>query len=250
MTSARFPSLSDRGVVVTGGASGIGAAIVRAFVAQGARVGVLDMDAGAGAALVDSLGGQAHFAQCDLRDIAALRAAMDRLRAALGPITVLVNNAARDDRHAVAEVEPDYWDERMATNLRHQFFATQAVVPDMVAAGGGAVVNLGSGSVQEATPNLSVYVTAKAGVEGLTRALARDLGAHSIRVNCVVPGWVETERQRDLWMTDEAAEQRKRQQMLPRLIQPEHIAAMVLFLASDDAEMCTGGSYPVTGGSP
>jgi NAD(P)-dependent dehydrogenase (short-subunit alcohol dehydrogenase family) len=246
---ARYPSLADRTVVVTGGASGIGAEIVTAFAAQGARVGLVDLDAEAGQALADRLGDQVAFARADLRDIEALRAALADLADRLGAPTVLVNNAARDDRHDWRDVTPEYWDERMATNLRHMFFAIQATAPGMIAAGGGSIINLGSNSWWEASGNMPAYTTAKSAVHGLTRTMARDLGSHRIRVNTVVPGWVMTERQKALWATPEALEKHRQRQCLPDLIAPVYIARMVLFLASDDAAMCTAQNFFVEAGS-
>jgi NAD(P)-dependent dehydrogenase (short-subunit alcohol dehydrogenase family) len=246
---ARYPSLADRTVVVTGGASGIGAEIVTAFAAQGARVGLVDLDAEAVQALADRLGDRVAFARADLRDIDALRAALADLAARQGPPTVLVNNAARDDRHDWRDVTPEYWDERMATNLRHMFFAIQATAPGMIAAGGGSIVNLGSNSWWEASGNMPAYTTAKSAVHGLTRTMARDLGSHRIRVNTVVPGWVMTERQKALWATPEALEKHRQRQCLPDLIAPVYIARMVLFLASDDAAMCTAQNFFVEAGS-
>lgn len=247
-TFARYPSLQGRTVLVTGGASGIGEEIVRAFAAQGARVGFVDMDAGRSAALTAELDGVAHEV-CDLRDIEALRRAFAGLKARLGPAQVLVNNAARDDRHDWREVTPEYWDDRMDTNLRHQFFAIQAVAPDMIVAGGGSIINLGSNSWFEAVGGFPAYATAKSAVHGLTRTMARDLGPHRIRVNAVVPGWIMTERQKTLWATPEALERHRQDQCLPDLIAPVYVARMVLFLASDDAAMCSGCNYMVEAGS-
>jgi NAD(P)-dependent dehydrogenase (short-subunit alcohol dehydrogenase family) len=249
MSFAIYPSLRDRRVVVTGGASGIGAEIVRAFAGQGARVGFLDRDVDASAALVKELGGAAAFEPCDLRDIDALRGALDALRTRLGPTEVLVNNAARDDRHDWREVTAEYWDERMATNLRHMFFAIQAVAPDMIGAGGGSIVNIGSNSWWEAGGGFPAYATAKSAVHGLTRTMARDLGRHRIRVNTVVPGWIMTERQKTLWASPEALERHRARQCLPDLIEPVYVARMVLFLASDDAAMCSASNYMVEAGS-
>lgn len=249
MTFATYPSLAGRTVIVTGGASGIGAEIVAAFAAQGSRVGFVDLDAAAAEALAERTEGEVAFAVADLRDVGALREALGTLKARLGPAHVLVNNAARDDRHDWREVTPDYWDERMATNLRHMFFAIQTVAPDMIAAGGGAIVNMGSNSWWEAVGNFPAYATAKAAVHGLTRTMARDLGPHRIRVNTVVPGWIMTERQKDLWATPEALEAHRRKQCLPDLIEPRYVARMVVFLASDDAAMCTANNYMVEAGS-
>ncbi len=246
---ATYPSLKGKTVFVTGGASGIGAEIVQAFAAQGARTGFVDLDAAASARLSETSVGEIAFETCDLRDIGALRAAFDRLTDRIGPAQVLVNNAARDDRHDWADVTPDYWDERMATNLRHMFFAIQAVAPGMIAAGGGAIVNVGSNSWWEAGGGFPAYATAKSAVHGLTRTMARDLGPHRIRVNTVVPGWIMTERQKELWATPEALERHRQRQCLPDLIAPVYVARMVVFLASDDAAMCSANNYMVEAGS-
>lgn len=247
-TFARYPSLAGKVVYVTGGASGIGAEIVAAIANQGAKVGFVDMDASASAALCAAHSNVTHEV-CDLRDIDALRAAFAKLRSRIGPAEVLVNNAARDDRHAWHDVTPEYWDDRMHTNLRHQFFATQAVAPGMIANGGGSIINMGSNSWFEAGGGFPAYATAKAAVHGLTRTMARDLGKHRIRVNAVVPGWVMTERQKTLWAKPEAIEAHRARQCLPDLIEPVYVARMVLFLASDDAAMCTASSYMVEAGS-
>lgn len=244
---ATYHSLTGKSVFVTGGASGIGAEIVRGFAEQGAKVGFVDLDAKAGAALAEAHDNVA-FETCDLRDIAALRRAFAALEEACGPAAVLVNNAARDDRHDWSDVTPEYWDERQATNLRHQFFAIQAVAPGMIDAGGGSIINMGSCSWWQGMGNMPAYTTAKSGVHGLTRSFATDLGPHGIRVNCVVPGWVMTERQKELWATPEALEKNLETQSLKDLIQPEHLARMVLFLASDDARMCTGQNFFVEAG--
>ena len=246
---ATYPSLAGKTVFVTGGASGIGAEIVGAFAAQGSRVGFVDLDREGSAALSERLDGEIAYEICDLRDIDALRAAFASLREKLGPAGVLVNNAARDDRHDWRETTPDYFDDRIATNLRHMFFAIQAVAPDMIEAGGGVIVNLGSNSWWEAGGGFPAYATAKAAVHGLTRTMARDLGDHRIRVNTVVPGWVMTERQKELWVTPEAIEKHRARQCLPDLVQPVYIARMVVFLASDDAAMCTANNYMVEAGS-
>lgn len=243
---ARYPSLDGRAVLVTGGGSGIGAAIVARFADQGARVAFLDFDADAGARTAAATG--AVFLPCDLRDVAALRAAVAEAAHAIGDITVLVNNAARDDRHALETVEPDYWDERMATNLRHQFFCAQSVVPMMRRAGGGSIVNLGSVSWMKAQGGMPAYTTAKAAVRGLTRGLARDLGPDRIRVNEVVPGWVYTERQIALWVTPEAEAASQARQCLKGRIMPDDIARMVLWLAADDSAMVTAQHFVVDGG--
>ncbi len=252
MSFARYPSLNETVVFVTGGASGIGEEIVRAFADQGSRIGFVDIDAERGVALagaLKALGATIHLEACDLRDIEALKRAFAALEAAVGPATVLVNNAARDDRHAWPEVTPEYYDERIATNLRHMFFAIQAVAPGMISAGKGSIVNFGSNSWWEASGGMPAYTTAKAAVHGMTRSFARDLGEHRIRVNTVVPGWVMTERQKELWVTPAAIERHRERQCLPDLIEPVYLARMVLFLASDDAAMCTANNYMVEAGS-
>ena len=249
MSFATYPSLKGATVTVTGGAAGIGEYLVRAFAEQGSRVGFVDIDADRGRALAAELGGAVRFAPCDLRDIEALRGAFAALKAEIGPAEVLVNNAARDDRHGWESVTPDYYDERIATNLRHMFFATQAVAPDMVAAGRGSIVNMGSNSWWEAGGGMPVYTTAKAAVHGMTRSFARDLGPHRIRVNTVVPGWVMTERQKALWVTPEKLDAQLKRQCLPDPIDPVYLARMVLFLASDDSAMCTANNFIVEGGS-
>jgi len=245
---ATYPSLAGKTVLVTGGASGIGAEIVRAFAAQGCRVGFIDLDAQASARLA-SEAGQIDYEICDLRDVTALKVACAALRRRLGPASALVNNAARDDRHGWRDLSPEYWDDRMNTNLRHQFFAIQAVAPDMIELGGGSIINLGSNSWWEAADGFPAYATAKAAVHGLTRTMARELGQYRIRVNAVVPGWIMTDRQKELWATPEKLEAHRRRQCLPDLIDPVYVARMVLFLASDDARMCTAGSYMVEAGS-
>lgn len=244
---AIYPSLNGKAVLVSGGASGIGARMVEAFAAQGAKIAFLDRDAAASKELAARTG--ADFALCDLRDIGAMQGAIAELAGRVGPFTILVNNAARDDRHDWRAVTPDYWDERMNTNLRHMFFAIQAVAEGMIAAGGGSIVNMGSNSWWEAGGGFPAYATAKAAVHGLTRTMARELGRHRIRVNTVVPGWIMTERQKELWATPEALEAHAKRQCLPDLIDPVYVARMVLFLASDDAAMCTANNYMVEAGS-
>lgn len=251
MTSnfAIYPSLKGKTVFITGGASGIGADMVRAFVDQGSKVGFIDMDEATSAELCASLSGDVAFEKCDLRDIDQLKSAFAKLADKLGPATVLVNNAARDDRHGWQDVTPEYWDERQATNLRHHFFAIQAVAPGMIEAGGGSIINMGSNSWWEAGGDMPAYTTSKAAVHGLTRTMARDLGGHRIRVNTVVPGWIMTDRQKELWVTEEAIENHRNRQCLKDLIEPVYVARMVVFLASDDAAMCTANNYMVEAGS-
>lgn len=246
---AIYPSLKGRTVIMTGGASGIGAEIVKAFAAQGSRVGFIDFDADGAKAIAESTEGDISYEVADLRDINALRVAVGALIGKLGAAHVLVNNAARDDRHKWQDVTPEYWDDRLNTNLRHMFFMIQAVAPGMIERGGGSIVNMGSNSWWEAGGGFPAYTTAKAAVHGLTRTMARDLGDHRIRVNTVVPGWVMTERQKSLWVTPEAIEKHRDRQCLPDLIDPVYLARMVLFLASDDAAMCTANNYMVEAGS-
>ncbi len=247
MAFAKYPSLEGKVIVVTGGASGIGAEIVRAFAGQGARVGFIDLDVARGAALAQEIG--AAFEACDLRDIVALKRAFAALAAKIGPAAVLVNNAARDDRHDWREVTPEYFDERLAANIRHMFFAIQAVAPAMIEAGGGAIINLGSDSWWRASGGFPAYATAKAAVHGMTRSFARDLGPHRIRVNTLVPGWTMTERQKTLWLTPEKLAAQLAAQCLPDPIEPVYIARMALFLASDDAAMCTAQNFFVEAGA-
>ena len=252
MTEAIYPSLRDRVVFLTGGASGIGAAEVAAFAAQGARVAFVDIADDAAAEVVAKARAAGHpepfFQHCDLTDIAALRASVARAGERLGPVTVLVNNAANDQRHRWEDVTPEYWDERLAVNLRHQFFAIQAVAPMMKAAGGGSIVNFGSVSWHVGQGGMPAYPTAKAAVEGLTRGMARDLGQDNIRVNCVVPGWIMTERQIRLWLTPEGEANLIRSQCLKRKLVPEDVARMVLWLAADDSRMCTSQLFVVDAG--
>lgn len=245
---ARYLDLSRRTAVVTGGASGIGEAIVRALVDQGAKVGFLDMDTAAGNALASELGTAVSFETADVRDIAALQAALGRVSARLGPVTVLVNNAARDDRHTIDEVTPAYWRERMATNIDHQFFAAQALHHEMAAAGGGSIICMGSTSYMGSHDSFAAYKTAKSATIGLTRALARELGEKNIRVNCLIPGWIMTQRQIDLWLTPESEKNLLRQQCLKRKLYPADIARPVLFLASSESSGMTAQTMIVDGG--
>ena len=246
---AIYPSLKGKTVFITGGASGIGEEMVRAFAAQGARTGFVDFNREAGEALAADTDGEVAFEYCDLRDIDSLQTASPAPADRLGPAPALVNNAARDDRHNWQDVTPEYWDERMATNIRHMFFAIQTVAPGMIAAGGGSIINMGSNSWWEACGGMPAYTTAKSAVHGLTRTMARDLGDHSIRVNTVVPGWIMTERQKDLWVTPEAIDKHRQRQCLPDLIEPVYLARMVLFLASDDSAMCSASNFMVEAGS-
>lgn len=243
---ATYPSLAGKRVLITGGATGIGAGLVEAFSAQGAKIAFVDIDRDAGAAIAERFA-PGGFHWCDLRDIDALKATIAKVSEQLGGIDVLINNAANDDRHSITEVTPQYWDDRMATNLRHLFFAAQAVVPEMQRAGGGVIINFGSISWHLGLPDLVLYQTAKAAIEGLTRSLARDLGRDNIRVTTIVPGNVQTPRQ-EKWYTPEGEAEIVSAQCLDGRIQPADVAALVLFLASDDARMCTGHDYFVDAG--
>ena len=251
MTSAHavYPSLAGRAVFVTGGGSGIGAAIVAAFARQKSKVAFVDIDEKASAAVQAGLGDTpGHFERCDVRDVAALRQAIQNARERLGPITVLVNNAARDDRHASEEVTPEYWDERIAVNLKHQFFASQAVAPMMKEAGGGSIINMGSTSWMIGLGGMVAYTASKSAVTGLTRSLARDLGPFNIRVNTLLPGWIMTERQTTLWLTPEGEKTLMQSQCLKRKLYPEDIAKVALFLASDESGACTNQDFIADGG--
>lgn len=248
---AIYPSLANKRVVITGGASGIGAGLVEAFVAQVSRVALLDIADSEGAALVARLSPRAAHAplyrNCDLTDLDRLASVMADVEGALGGVDVLINNAANDDRHTIDEVTPAVWEERMNVNLRHQFFAAKAVIPAMKRAGGGSIVNFGSISWHLALPDLVLYQTSKAAIEGLTRALARDLGRSNIRANTIVPGNVQTPRQ-ERWYTPAGEAEIVAAQCLDGRIQPADVAALALFLASDDARMCTGHDYFVDAG--
>ena len=251
MTSSIFPSVKDKAVVITGGASGIGAAMVRAFVNQGARVWFFDFDVPSGKALVHELEEAAHvprFLSCDLRDIAQVQSLLEGVGVEAGTVDTLINNAANDDRHDIETVDQAYWDDRAAVNLRHYFFCAQSVVPGMKKAGGGVIINLGSISWHLGLPNLIAYQTAKAGIEGLTRGLAQDLGPFGIRSVCLIPGAVKTPRQMELWTTPEEEAKILSEQCLKARIEPEDVASFALFLASDGAKMCTGQNYLVDAG--
>ncbi|CAN5305235.1 SDR family oxidoreductase [soil metagenome] len=248
---ARYPILAGRTVLITGGATGIGATLVEAFVGQGAKVGFIDIDAAAGQALAEQLRGASTpplFVRADLTDIAALDAAIAAIRERFGPITALLNNAANDQRHDIDATTPESWDAGVAVNLKHQFFAAKNVAADMKAAGGGSIVNFGSISWMLKQGGMPVYTTSKAAVQGLTRSLARDFGPFNIRVNTLVPGWVMTEKQQRLWLTDEGRADIARGQCIDRPLMPQHIASMALFLAADDSAMCSAQDFVVDGG--
>lgn len=251
MTYAIYPSLSGRTVVITGGGTGIGAAMVSAFANQGARVFFIDVAERASMELQESLRDTQHpplFMRCDLRDIDAIGRTFDRISEMAETIDVLVNNAANDDRHELGQVTAAYWDDRIAVNLRHQFFCAQKVAIGMRKLGHGVILNLGSIAWHLALANLSIYMTAKAGIEGLTRGLARELGGDGIRVNCVIPGAVQTPRQMQLWQSADSEAKLVAAQCLTKRIEPDHVARMVLFLASDDASRCSGREYFVDAG--
>ncbi len=251
MLSAMYPSLKDKPVLISGGASGIGEAIVRSFGSQGSRVGFVDLLEKEGAALAGELQGQGQtvvFQRCDITDTGQYRRSIERFEDQHGPCLVLVNNAANDTRMDWRQVTPAEFGRRIAVNLEHAFFATQAVAPGMVAAGQGSIVNFGSISWMAAQAGIPVYTAAKAAIHGMTRSFARELGKHHIRVNTVVPGWVMTKRQLDLWVDDAANELIDRSQCLAGRVQPHDIAAMVTFLASDDAQMCSAQNFVVDGG--
>lgn len=250
-SQAAYPSLAGKRVLITGGATGIGEALVEAFALQGSQVRFVDIDEVSSGKLVDRLTPRAlhapRFLPCDLRDIDEVRQSISAIEKEIGGIDILINNAGNDDRHNFDEITPEYWDERMAVNLRHMFFAAQAVAQGMRRRGGGAIVNLGSISWHLALGELVLYQTAKAAIEGLTRGMARDLGVDNIRVNTIVPGNVQTPRQMH-WYTPEGEAEIVSAQCLKSRIQPADVAALALFLASNDARMCTGHEYFVDAG--
>lgn len=244
---AIYPSLAGKRVVVTGGGSGIGAGLVEAFAQQGALVTFLDIAEAEARALQDrlsSLAAPPRFVPCDLTDLDKVAAVFE----AIGAVDVLVNNAANDDRHAIREVTPAYWENRMAVNLRHLYFCAQAVVPGMQSAGAGVILNFSSISFHLALPDLTLYMTAKAGIEGMTRGMARDLGRDNIRVNAIIPGGVRTPRQEALWHTPEEEARILSGQCLPQRVEMADVAALALFLASDSAARCSGREYYVDAG--
>jgi NAD(P)-dependent dehydrogenase (short-subunit alcohol dehydrogenase family) len=252
MVYATYPSLADKLVVITGGGTGIGAALTQAFVGQGARVYFLDIADAPSEQLVARLTPGAKYApifiHCNLMKVDDLKATFAHIQEQAGHVHVLINNAANDDRHVVGEVTEKYFDDRMSVNLRHQFFCAQAVAPGMKALGGGVILNFGSISWHLAMANLSLYMTAKAGIEGLTRGLARDLGDDNIRVNCIIPGNVRTERQEALWHNPADKARILEAQCLHVGVEVEDVAALTLFLSSDNARSCTGRDYLVDGG--
>jgi len=246
---ARYPDLAGRGVFVSGGASGIGAAFVAAFAAQGSRVAFIDIADAPAKVLAERFGSErVRYFRCDVRDIAALQSAIAAAEATFGPLRVLINNAARDDRHAFADVTQGYWDESLAVNLRHHFFAAQAVAPGMMRAGGGSIINLGSVSWMRGIAGFAAYSTSKAAINGFTRTLARELGVHNIRVNSIVPGAIVTERQKALWLTPEKEQAFLDAQCLKFRLSEDDVARTALFLASDEARGITGQNLIVDAG--
>lgn len=249
---AIYPSLKGRVVLVTGGAGGIGAEHVMQFSAQGARVGFIDYNPEAAGAVVDRVVAAGHaapdFIQVDLRDIDALEGAIAGFIAKAGPVEVLLNNAAHDQRHKLEDVTSDYFDERIAFNLKHMLFCAKAVAPGMREKGAGSIINFGSFSWRVGLEGMPVYVTAKAGIEGMTKGLARELGSAGIRVNCVIPGWIMTERQLELWVTEETKDRIRSMQCLQDLVMPADVSRMALWLAADDSRMCSSQFFTVDGG--
>ena len=252
MNHATYPSLRGRVVFISGGSSGIGAELVRAFAAQGARVAFCGTKVGGGQPLIDEITAAGlpvpWYGACDVRDVVAYQALLARVVEELGPVRVLVNNAGRDDRHAMEDVTPALWDERLALNLKHYFFAIQAVAPGMAAAGGGSVINMGSVSWMRGRPNLVGYTTAKAAILGLTRTLARELGERNIRVNALVPGAIMTERQSALHRDAAADQAFLDAQCLKFRLDAGHVARATLFLAAEDSNGMTGQHVLVDAG--
>jgi D-xylose 1-dehydrogenase len=249
--AAIYPDLEGKTVLVTGGGSGIGEAVVRRFARQKAKVAFIDIKEAESRALADELAGggaTVRFERADLTDIPALRAAIGRVKEALGPVQILVNNAAHDERHPTEEVTESYWDGRIAVNLKHQFFAAQAVLPDMRAARAGVILNFGSVSWMVGQGGMAAYTASKSAVIGLTRSLARDYGAFNIRVNAIAPGWIMTQRQVDLWLNPESEGELMQRQCLKRKLQPDEIARFTVFMASEEASACTNQHYVVDGG--
>ena len=248
---ANYPSLKNKTVIITGGASGIGSSIVENFLQQGSKVAFLDKEIELGNQLVSKLHNYEHkplFKVCDLKNIKELKDSIIEIGKDLGPTSILVNNAANDERHHIDDVTEEFWDDRMQVNLRHYFFATQVVYKDMKKLGSGAIVNIGSFSWMLGQGNMPAYTTAKSAIMGLTRTLARDLGEYNIRVNCVVPGWILTERQKKLWLTPEAEKEQLERQCIKRMLVPDDIAKTVLFFASEQSSGCTAQNYVVDGG--
>ena len=248
---ATYSDLKNKVVLVTGGGSGIGEAIVRSFAEQGCKVAFIDIATEPSVKLAGELserGLSVRFEQADLTDIGALRSAIAQIRESLGPVEILINNAAHDERHPTPDVTPEYWDDRFAVNLKHQFFAAQAVLPEMQAANAGVIINFGSFSWMIGQGGMAAYTAAKSAILGLTRSLARDYGQYNIRVNAIAPGWIMTQRQLEKWLTPEAERDLMQRQCLKRKLMPEEIARFTVFLASEEASACTNQHYVVDGG--
>ena len=248
---AKYSSLEDKVIIITGGASGIGTSIVEQFLIQGSKVAFIDKEKDLGKNLVEKFKNFKHkplFKYCDLTNIISLKKTINEIREELGLISVLVNNAANDERHSIDSVTEEFWDEKMNINLKHYFFAIQSVCKDMQKLGDGKIVNIGSFSWMLGQGNMPAYTTAKSAIMGLTRTIARDLGKFNIRVNCVVPGWIITERQKKLWLTPEAEKEQLERQCIKRMLYPEDIAKVVLFFASDQSSGCTAQNYVIDGG--
>ncbi len=247
-TDATYPSLAGRVALITGGGTGIGASIVEEFAGQGVKVGFIDIADKPSQELAARLGENVHHVNADLADVEALRAAVDEIAEKFGPISILVNNAAHDERHALEDVTSEYWDRRVAINLKPQFFAAQAVVPHMRKLGHGVIICIGSTSWMLGKGGMAGYTASKAGVEGLMRGLAADLGSDNIRVLSLAPGWVMTQRQKDNWVGEGDAEDILANQTVKREMEPVDIARPVLFLASDEAAMCANQCFIIDGG--
>ena len=248
---ANYPSLKDKIVLITGGASGIGESIVENFLQQGSKVVFIDKEKELGIKLESNLNKypvKPIFKLCDMININDLESTIKQIELEIGRISILINNAANDDRHDLDSVTPEYWDNRMNINLRHYFFATKFAYKQMKEIGKGSVVNIGSFSWMLGQGGMPGYTTAKSAIMGLTRTLARDLGIYNIRVNCVVPGWIITERQRKLWLTPEIEKQQLERQCIKRMLEPNDIAKPVLFFASDQSSGCSAQNYVVDGG--
>jgi NAD(P)-dependent dehydrogenase (short-subunit alcohol dehydrogenase family) len=248
---ASYPSLMDRSVLITGGATGIGAAFVEHFARQGAQVAFLDIDDASATSLCASLADARHaphYLHCDITELEALKAAIDDARKVIGPIAVLINNAANDQRHALDKVDAVRFERNVAVNLQHQIFATQAVIPDMRQLGGGSIICLGSTGWMKKNSGYPLYAMAKAAVHGFVNGMARELGRDQIRINCLVPGWVITEKQARLWLDDAGREEIARVQCMPGFLRADDLARAALFLAADDSRMCTGQDFIVDGG--
>ena len=249
---ARYPSLQGQVVFISGGATGIGASLVEHFARQEAQVAFVDRQEETGRALAAGLAAEGLptplFLPLDLRDIHALQRAVATAGEQLGPVSVLVNNAAHDERHRIEDVTVEFWEDRMQVNLRHQFFAAQAVLPMMRTAGSGSIINMGSVSWHIGQGGMPAYTTAKAGIEGLTRGLARDLGPDRIRANCIIPGWIMTQRQIELWLTPDAERELMQSQCLKEKVYPADVARLALWLAAEDSRMCTSQTWVVDAG--